>query len=243
MSLILQAQNDLAAALLSEAAFAKIAVATYRSMVTSQEIAKKLPHVAGRQPVIPGPIYKGCGIIVNMPTRRGILANVTPPQSWWIYSFDVVEQPEINFLIHGTKMTCEEVSEAVITKFNNFQIEGLGLLQVSDESIAPVPGLAEIYPGCAGYRVSVETRASQSNEDKSTLPIPSHDHGQLFFNEADPGAAIYYTVDGSFPGPGNAAALLYDLNNPPNVGAGVTVRYAAYTPGSLGSDAGQAITN
>ena len=55
---------------------------------------------------------------------------------------------------------------------------------------------------------------------------------------SDPSAAIYTTTDGSFPGPGNAAAALYGA--PFAVAGGTVIRWAAYAAGKLGSSTAMA---
>ena len=55
---------------------------------------------------------------------------------------------------------------------------------------------------------------------------------------SDPDAEIYYTTDGSFPGPGNSAAVLYSA--PFAVASSTVVRWAAYASGKLGSSTGMA---
>jgi hypothetical protein len=237
--LLLQLQLDLLGKLNSEPSLQYNAVVSYRQEVILAAINRKLAHLTAKGG------KKGCGAIINMPVLDAVESetNIFTPQSEVLCQIDCIEQPEINFASNGTQITAEQLARQVRICLHSFQVDGKLTLWQDARAIEPLLGIEDVFPHCLGYRVNLRGRMSDLPQPKSVLPIPSHDHGQLFFNGADPGAAIYYTLDGSFPGPGNAAAILYNLNNPPNVAAGATVRYAAYTPGSLGSDVGQGTTD
>ncbi len=240
MDLLLQLQQDLADKINSEAAFAKVACVTYRSMVIAQEIEKRGPHLLGKNGA------KGCGILVLMPTMRGIFPNVTPPQGEIKAGFWVVENPEINFAStgstgspSGSQMTCEEVARMVRQCVNLFQMEGKLALYQEGTVMSPIHGIEKIYPGCCGYEVAMTGRMSEAAVPKCALPSLSEAGLTVTLSTTDAGASIYYTVDGSFPGAGNGAAAVYA--GPFAAGAGQTVRWAGYREGWYGSDAGQAV--
>jgi len=235
MDTLLQLQLDLAAKIASEAYFQHIAVATYRSMVVSAEIAKRLPFIAGKNGKI------GCGIIVNMPEVINTYANVDPPVSEFSITADVIENPELNFLPGtGTQLTCEEVARQVRMIFNLFAIglPAAGSLYAPDQLpvIAPLPDIHAVYPGCCGYRVIAKLQIREPQQTRTAQPTLSANAYVITLTNNSGGATIYYTVDGSFPGPGNAAAEEYTGDF--TVSAGVTVRFAAYLAGSLGSNVG-----
>jgi hypothetical protein len=236
MDLLLQLQQDLADKINSETAFSAISCATYRSMVISQEIEKRVPHLTAKNGT------KGCGIIVLMPTMTGIFPNVTPPQGEIKLSFWIVENPEINFNAGGTQLTCEQVARMLRQCVNLFQIEGKLALYQEATVIQPIIGIERIYPGCCGYQVHMTGRMSETAVPKCVLPTLSETSSTITLSTTDEGAAIYYTLDGTFPGSSNATAALYAA--PFAVTVGQTVRWASYLAGYYGSDAGQAtITN
>jgi hypothetical protein len=237
MDLLLQLQQDLADKINSESAFSSIWCGTYRAMVVAQEIEKRAPHLTGKNG------SKGCGILVLMPTLHGIFPNVSPPQGEVKLGFWIVENPEINFNAGGTQLACEQVARMVRQCVNLFQIEGKLAFYQEATVMAPIHGLEKTYPGCCGYQVNMTGRMSETAVAKCALPTLSEGSLTVALATTDEGAAIYYTVDGTFPGAANAApagtAEVY--TGPFTVAAGQTVRWAAYQGGYYGSDCGQAV--
>jgi hypothetical protein len=235
MDLLLQLQQDVCDKLNSEAAFEYLAVATLRGHVIRSEVERRLAHLTGKNG------RKGCGLTVRMPSLQGIQPNVAPAQGEVLVAVDVVEMPEINFNAGGTQVTAEEAARAARAALHQFAIEGKILLYQDEKAIEPLPGLEKEYPGCLGYRVLLRGRMSEAAAAKCALPEIAAPAQTVSLSTADPGAAIYYTTDGSFPGPGNAAALVYQ--GPFAVPGGTVVRWAGYAAGMMGSDAGEAAIN
>ena len=229
--LLLSLQQDLVDKLNSEASFYYVSVALWRKQVIRQEIQRRLPHLSGKNG------RKGCGVVVNMPRIEAIQPNLAAPQGDVLVGIDVVEQPEINFNPGGTMLTAEETARAVRQTLHQFAIEGKILLYQDKHAIEP---LAELeFPGCLGYRVNLRGRMAELPQAKCVVPAIAETGGSVSLTTTDEGAGIYYTVDGSFPGSSNAAALSYSA--PFSVSSGATVRWAAYLAGYLGSDAAQAV--
>jgi hypothetical protein len=229
---LLQLQQDVCDKLNSEAAFEYLAVATLRRHVIQSEIERRLAHLTGKNG------RKGCGLTVRMPSIQGIQPNVAPAQGEVLVAVDVVENPEINFNPGGTQVTAEEAARAARTALHQFAIEGKILLFQDEKAIEPLAGLEKEFPGCLGYRVLLRGRMSEAAAAKCALPEISAPGQTVSLSATEEGAAIYYTTDGSFPGPGNAVAALYA--GPFAVASGTVVRWAGYLAGSLGSDAGEA---
>jgi hypothetical protein len=229
--LLLSLQQDLVDKLNSESAFYYISVVLLRKQVISQEIQRRLPHLSGKNG------RKGCGVLVNMPRIDAIQPNLSAPQGDLLVGIDVIEQPEINFNSGGTMLTAEETARAVRAALHQFAIEGKILLYQDKKAIEPLDHLE--YPGCLGYRVNLRGRMSELPQSKCVVPAIAELDGLVSLTTTDDGASIYFTIDDSFPGASNPAALTY--SGPFTVASGATVRWAAYKTGFLGSDAAQAI--
>jgi hypothetical protein len=163
---------------------------------------------------------------------------VAPAQGEVLVAVDVVENPEINFNLGGTQVTAEEAARAARAALHQFAIEGKILLYQDEKAIEPLAGLEKAHPGCLGYRVRLRGRMSEAAAAKCALPEIAAAGQTVSFSAAEEGTGIFYTTDGSFPGPGNAGALAY--GEPFTVPGGTVVRWAGYAAGRLGSDAGQA---
>jgi len=228
--LLLSLQQDLVDKLNSESWFYYISVVSLRAQVISQEIQRRLPHLAGKNG------RKGCGVLVNMPRIDALQPNLAAPQGDILISIDVIEQPEINFNPGGTMLTAEETARAIRATLHQFAIEGKILLYQDKKAIQPLDALE--YPGCLAYRVNLRGRMSELPQSKCVVPTISEAGGSVALTTTDTGASIYFTVDGSFPGASNPSALTY--SGPFTVASGATVRWAAYLAGYLGSDVAQA---
>lgn len=229
--LLLGLQQDIVDKLNSESWFGSISVVSWRKQVIQLEVERRLPHLTGKNG------RKGCGVVVNMPRIDAAQPNLVPAQGDILVGIDVVEQPEINFNPGGAMLTAEETARAVRRTLHQFAIEGKLLLYQDKHAIVPLKDLS--YPGCLGYRVNLRGRMAESPHSKCVVPSIAEAGGFVTLTTTDAGAAIYYTVDGSFPGPSNTAALTYAA--PFAVASGTTVRWAGYLAGFLGSDAAQAV--
>jgi hypothetical protein len=232
MDLLLQLQQDVCDKLNSEAAFQYVAVATLRRHVISSEVERRVAHLTGKNG------RKGCGATVRMPSIQGLQPNVAPAQGEVVVTVEVVENPEINFNAGGTQVSCEEAARAARTALHQFAIEGKILLYQDEKAIEPLAGVEKEFPGCLGYRVRLRGRMSEGAAAKCAQPAISAPGQTVSLSAMEEGTSIYYTTDGSFPGPGNAGALVYE--EPFAAGAGTVVRWAGYAGGCLGSDAGEA---
>ena len=229
--LLLTLQQDLVDKLNSESWFYYVSVVSLRKQVITQEIQRRLPHLSGKNG------RKGCGVMVNIPRIDAIQPNLAAPQGDILVGIDVIEQPEINFNPGGTMLTAEETARAVRGTLHQFAIEGKILLYQDKKAIEPLSDL--VYPGCLGYRVNLRGRMSELPQSKCVVPSITESGGSVSLTTTDEGATIYFTVDGSFPGSSNAAALVY--SGPFTVASGATVRWASYLSAFLGSDAAQAV--
>jgi hypothetical protein len=242
MDLLLQLQQDVCDKLNSESVFATVPFALYAKWVLQMEVSKKFPDLMGK--VSGGKTYTGVGGLVMMPEDRGFLPNIAPPQSRAILTIWIVECPEINMATgsgqYGTGIQCEQWARTVRRVLHQMGIEGLTSLYQQELAIAPLIGLEKLYPGRRGYAVNLIGRMSDTSVAKCAEPqITDDGEGNITLTVTD-GSAIYYTVDGTFPGSGNSAGTATLYSAPFHVAPGAVVRWASYKAACYGSDACQA---
>lgn len=248
MDLLLQLQYDITDCLNGDFQFTYVPFASFRKLVVTKEIARKQPHLVGKNGKI------GIGGIVNMPTILGEAPNVSTPQTEAQCTIDIIENPELNFFAdNGAQLECELVARQVRAVLQPLAFIGnvglVGTFSYGEDEAVILPfdeSIGKTYPGCAGYRVALKIKFSDAFLSKVMLPSIGWAGDTFTLTNNTAGAAIYYTTDGTFPGPGNygikqdgsnGTALQYA--NPVAAASGALIRYAAYAAGSTGSDIGQ----
>ena len=236
--LLYQLQSDAAARGNSEPDFQYLPFAMYRQAVFATEIQKRLPHLAGKNGKV------GVGALVMMPMITGEDPNIATPQGDVLFPVHIIEQPEINMASGGTGVTAEQWALLVRAFFHQWSDRGQIILMQDTQAIQPIPGLEEQYKGCVGYQVLFRGRLADQSYPQCATPSFSCDASGNVTLSTNDGSAIYYTTDGSFPGPGNTAgthgactAILYAA--PFQVPSGTVVNYASFQAGLRGSDAMQ----
>jgi hypothetical protein len=238
MDPLLQLQYDLNDKLNSEAFFYYIPVAMLRALVIAQEVSSKLPHLAGKNGRL------GLGIIIHMPETRGIDPNVSQPQSEEEPAIDVVENPELNFdPSTGTQITCEECVRAIRRLIQPLSLDGQIFFFDQGAIIqAPIPDVRNLYPGCAGYRLTLKVRLNDvALPAKCAAPRITNSGDNITITTTQAGAATYYTTDGTFPGPSstgpnNTASTAQVYAAPFAAAGGAYIRAASYLANYTGSD-------
>ncbi|HZM01556.1 MAG TPA: FN3 associated domain-containing protein [Candidatus Saccharimonadales bacterium] len=231
-----QIQPDIFAKLASEPYFATISLFQIRQERFQSEIDDALssatfdPSQSGKLP--------GATIEVFMPVVRTNLCNAPGPVVTLEQRLVVKENPTINLAEGGVNLTAEEIAVQILQTLHQFYLGGVcqALYPAAD---AIVPNRA--FPDLVAYDVILQATFNLTPPARTTCPLPPTEASLVvtFLPPAsDPDAAIYYTADGSFPGPGNAAALAY--GEPFAVASGTVVRWAAYAAEKLGSSAGMA---
>jgi hypothetical protein len=151
----------------------------------------------------------------------------------------VKENPAINLAAGGVNLTAEEIAVEILQTLHQFYLGGIcQALYPAPEAIVPNGG----FPGLVAYDVVLRATFNLTPPARTGCPLPPAESGLTLTFAApasDPSATVYTTTDGSFPGPGNAAAAVYTA--PFAVTGGTTVRWAAYAAGKLGSSTGLAV--
>jgi hypothetical protein len=172
----------------------------------------------------------GISIIVMMPEVREAEGNLPGVQGMLSLQIRVVENILINMGAEGTGQSCEEVALYVAGVLQHRGFDGVSSLRLDANPVVPmVEGLPR---GFVEYAVVMKSGFGQAAVALVATPVVEAEAGSLTITCATGGAAIYYTLDGSYPGPGNAAAVLY-------AGA-VTLEVGSYNLRTAGHKAGLA---
>lgn len=219
-------QEDIYFGLLSSDLFAAFNIVQYRKMRVQSEIDFSTIWLTSR-----ANNKSGIGILLEMPTVSVNNAYLPGPQKCLTFSAVVLEQPTINMGDTGTQVSAEDLAELLLDFLHHWIIDASGNLLAEKVAIKPADEFREVV----AYRVRFTVIRSPEviqRVDCPTLTSPAQTFS--IANGANtPTAAIYYTLDDSFPGPGNPAAHLYAA--PVTVPSGTWVRLAAYVAGLLPS--------
>ena len=231
-----QIQPDIFGKMASEPYFATISLFQVRRERFESEIEEVLssgtfdPGQSGKLP--------GATVEVLMPLIKTNLVNAPGPVVTLEQRLTVKENPQINLAAGGVNLTAEEIAVEILQTLHQFYLGGIcQALYPAAHAIVANKG----FPDLVAYDVVLEATFNLTPPARTGCPPAPTENGlTLTFTEpaSDPTATIYYTTDGSFPGAGNEAALVYAA--PFAVASGTTVRWAAYAAGKLGSSTGMA---
>lgn len=243
---LLQLQDDITDCLNGDFQFTNIPFASWRKLVISEEISRRVPHLVGKNGKM------GIGGIILMPTIIGESPNIAVGQTEAQCFIDIVEQPEINFAADkGVQSSCEQIARQVravlqpLAFIGNAGLVGTFTFNDGEPVIPPIPDVDKLYPGCTGYRVSLRIKFSEAPLTKVAAPSIAWTGDTFTLTNNTAGATIYYTTDGSWPGPGNFGTKQDGTQGTAvqgttaTVASGTFLRYAAYLAGATGSDIGQ----
>ncbi|MGO8678051.1 MAG: chitobiase/beta-hexosaminidase C-terminal domain-containing protein [Limisphaerales bacterium] len=244
MNDFVELQEDLTQGLLAEPGLRFINVIQYRKLRLQSEIDWSTVYTAPRNG------RSGCGILVEMPAFEVLHPNVSGPVGNLVLSCVALEEPNLNYApATGTQMSAEEVSKFILDSSHQWEIGGAGVMSAVREAIR---GLwrtenlrvvgegtlrdaiwdAQRFAGLVAYRIKLQMQAAATPVGRVNPPAAQTRPSGVSLSSATMGAEIFYTWDGSFPGPGNPRATKYSAPFPP---AGPVLRYAAYKPGMFRS--------
>lgn len=232
MSALEQLQKDLAERLEAEAYFADIGVYVFRPRENLEvtEIQGKIDEQLNCLVLKAG--KGGAAVMVLMPVADAPDANVPGPRLEISVTVRVQEIPLFNMGATGTLKSAEEIGLAVLQAIHHFIPHGVSQMLVA-ATAALTPNL-EFAPKIT-YDAKFSTFHGLARPSKVATPqidgaIPS----AVTVACATSGAAIYYTLDGSYPRSGNLGAVLY--STPFDVTPPVTIRAGAFKINMQGSD-------
>jgi hypothetical protein len=175
---------------------------------------------------------KGISVIVNMPELVKVEGNVRAVTGDLSISLRVVEHVMINMGLDGTQRSAEAWALMIANRLHHQVFQPLAPLVGEERLITPVP--ERVLTGKVEYNIELSCTFPGERISK-VQPVSLVQAGpQMTLSCATTGAQIWWTVDGSFPGPGNELAQMYD--GPFALGAGGhCLRTAAHLAGSAGS--------
>jgi hypothetical protein len=151
------------------------------------------------------------------------------------------EDPKIN----NTNLTAEDVALANLRWFGDGLVIA-GLLAIFPSTRGPALKPNYDYPGFLVYDTVLRGQLPQDFPGRTTQPIIASDNaGNVTLACGDVAAAIFYTLDGSMPQPGDTtgagATKVYAASF--TVASGTVVRCLAWNPAVLPSDVDQSTVN
>jgi hypothetical protein len=234
-------QPDVFAKLMSEPFFASVNIFLLREKTLADQINRALGGLGGPRAGSLG----GATIEVLFPTLKAALADTPGPVCTLEQRFIVKEQRTINEGAGGTGLSAENLAVAIVQTFQLFfmggPMQGFYVAPTWYREVDAGPGspffmvevtLNATFALTALTRTLAPAAAAVDSGGNSTVTLTDQQLGG--------GSSIYYTTDGSFPGPANLPA-----NNPAGTAAlyttpfvvpiGTVVRTAAWNGNLQGS--------
>jgi hypothetical protein len=224
-SFLAQLQQQCADRLAADPLFAHVPVLTERIADISSEIDRALGPLnsrAGRTGIV---------AVLLTPTANVNFENVFGPFFDEIrIAVRILENVTVNQdATTGTNISAAELAERVCTLLHHFQPD-----YATGPVVAQKPTIAlGNDPNHLSYDCRFQTSGGLTSMlPQVVMPVAVNNAGQVTMHCDTPGAAIFYTLDGSNPSPRNGT-LFTDAFNP---GAGTTIKARAWLAGYLASE-------
>lgn len=173
---------------------------------------------------------QGVACIVGMPVCDQVRANVRTLRGRMLISIDVIE----NIVLNNTGAECEAHAWMVATLLQHMSFAPFAPLVAEPQLMTPRP--EAILNKQVIYRIELSVDITSEPMAKIADPALSADGPDITLSCATPGAALWWTQDGSYPGPGNETATLY--SGPITLAPGdYSLRVAAHLSGHVASNA------
>lgn len=153
----------------------------------------------------------GAAVMVDLPTGDIPHLDAPGPDLRLGYSLRVLENPLINMGASGTGISAEDLMLAAINLIHQWYLQRISSSFVADKKpFVPVKDF--LSKNIIAYDCFFLLRMALQGPLKTPMPIISGNSISGITIAALIGAAVYYTLDGTYPWSGNASAFL--LNQP-----------------------------
>ena len=252
---LIQVQKDLYGLLMSVPQLATVNIVEERKFIVEKEIEVDAIWQTNRP--LSGINYSGCGLLIEMPDIECDSNNVTGPPQTVVLSFVSFQNGDAAFIkpvagglagdgdtpsfpIAGSGLFAEQIEQFLVDLLHLQCIGGIGTMRVTGRFSEP----ARDYPGINARRTKIIMTPKQTAQTLRTSIVTVAINDEVAtLTCATAGAAIYFTLDGSFPSnPTIAISVTLDPGKPINpnsslyvapfaVQSGQCIRAAAYLNG------------
>jgi hypothetical protein len=179
----------------------------------------------------------GAGIIVEKPGFEVGSPNLPGPEGDLTLELLILEDRLTNAgPTEGTGLAADQIGQIIMDALHWQQFEGFGQMFCDRNAMTE----AKDFQPLSAYRLKFRLRMPRGQTTKVAQPTITENAGTITLACTTVDAQIYYTTDETFPGRSNAAALLYGVPFPVEVGTVINV--AAYCDGLTPSHLIQATT-
>jgi len=211
---LIQIQRDVFGLLMSAPQLSTVNIVEERKFIVAQDVQMD----AIWQTVRNG--KSGCGILIEEPDVICDSPNVTGPPQSIQFSFVCCQNGDAAFTELGSGLFSTQVEQFVIDALHLQNIGGQGTLVVKGNFSSPANDGP--FQFINARRLKIYMTPFNSAQSQRTSPVVSvMNAGLCTLTCATTGAAIYYTLDGSFPS--NPTVAVYPLSVTPAVPAGVPI--------------------
>ena len=225
-------QDHLLAKLLSEPVLQYVSITQQRKQVLQDVAARTAPHLALRNG------KTGSGILIGLPAADPTDDELGGLQAVARVPITILNKDDVALVIsNGSRLTAEEIVYYTWQALHQFLNQQIGAGNWFVSGFDPI----EDKKGAYGYLLELTVRTPGTEPAKCANVITTFAGGQATLTCATAGATIYYTTDGTFPGPytlpeGQPANTSVQYNAPFVAATGTVILAAAYAANRYGSD-------
>ena len=229
MSPLERLQIDVEQCLLSIALINTVAITAVRPRTAgaAAQIQTKINNTLAGLEVRNG--KRGAAVIVSMPTLADVNANLYGVKGNLIIELGVIENILVNEGSDGTGFTAESLAFLIAQMLPQMNFAPFGQLIAESQLITPRP--EAVMEKRIEYRLRLKVLSHSRPFPKCSPPVISRSGSTLTISGS---GDIWYTTDESYPGPGNAAAVLYA--GPFDLSPGSMCRAAVHAADMMSSD-------